>query len=87
VNFYLNINLHNVLAKFFGFLFNFLYSMKLVICYRWAGGFMGWGQQCRLRHVTSGRYLAVTNDNQMVTVHRQKAEEKAVAFFLFTSKV
>jgi hypothetical protein len=23
----------------------------------------------------------------MVTVHRQKAEEKAVAFFLFTSKV
>jgi hypothetical protein len=58
VNFYLNINLHNVLAKFFGFLFNFLYSMKLVICYRWAGGFMGWGQQCRLRHVTSGRYLA-----------------------------
>jgi hypothetical protein len=40
-----------------------------------------------VRHVTSGRYLAVTNDNQMVTVHRQKAEEKAVAFFLFTSKV
>lgn len=48
---------------------------------------MGWGQQCRLRHVTSGRYLAVTTDNQVVTVHRQKAEEQAVAFFLFSSKV
>ncbi|XP_071161899.1 ryanodine receptor-like [Mytilus edulis] len=57
-----------------------------IIRTKWAGGFMGWGQQCRLRHVTSGRYLAVTTDNQVVTVHRQKAEEQAVAFFLFSSK-
>ncbi|KAJ8309071.1 hypothetical protein KUTeg_013945 [Tegillarca granosa] len=53
---------------------------------KWAGGFMGWGQQCRLRHVTSGRYLAVTHEHQVITVHRQKADERSVAFFLYQSK-
>lgn len=48
---------------------------------------MGWGQQCRLRHVTSGRYLAVTHEHQVITVHRQKADERSVAFFLYQSKV
>ncbi|XP_069116591.1 ryanodine receptor-like isoform X2 [Argopecten irradians] len=53
---------------------------------KWAGGFMGWGQQCRLRHVTSGRYLAVTSDNNVITVHRLKADEKSISFVLMASK-
>ena len=54
---------------------------------RWAGAFMGWGQQCRIRHVTSGRYLAATGDGSVVTVHRQKADEASTAFNLLMSKV
>ena len=54
---------------------------------RWAEGFMGWGQSCRLRHVTSGRYLAATADNQVVTYHRGAATEEATAFRLRESKV
>ena len=55
--------------------------------YRWAEGFIGWGQPCRMRHVTSGRYLAVTEDNNVVTFHRSVATEDATAFLLRQSKV
>ena len=48
---------------------------------------MGWGQQCRIRHVTSGRYLSVTPDNQVVTVHRNHADEKSSIFCIMQSKV
>lgn len=48
---------------------------------------MGWGQACRLRHVTSGRYLAATGDNQVVTFHRNAAAEDATAFIVRQSKV
>jgi MIR domain len=54
---------------------------------RWAEGFMGWGQPCRLRHVTSGRYLAATADGQVVTYHRSAATEDATAFIVRQSKV
>lgn len=53
---------------------------------KWAGGFMGWGQQCRIRHVTSGRYLSVTSDNQVVPVHRHHADEKSTVFCLVQTK-
>ncbi|KAL3874970.1 hypothetical protein ACJMK2_037916, partial [Sinanodonta woodiana] len=53
---------------------------------KWAGGFMGWGQQCRIRHVTSGRYLCVTPDNEVITVHRQKADDDSTVFYLRLSK-
>lgn len=60
----------------------------LYLClYRWAGGFMSWGQECLLRHVTSGRYLAVTSDNQVITVHRSKADEISITFLMLQSKV
>lgn len=48
---------------------------------------MGWGQACRLRHVTSGRYLAVTDENEVVTFHRAVATEDASAFLIRQSKV
>ncbi|XP_070180339.1 ryanodine receptor-like isoform X4 [Littorina saxatilis] len=53
---------------------------------KWGGGFMGWGQQCRIRHVTSGRYLSVTHDNQVVTSHRNNADEKSTVFSLVQTK-
>jgi len=48
---------------------------------------MGWGNSSRLRHVTSGRYLAATADNQVVTFHRNAATEEATAFVVRESKV
>jgi len=48
---------------------------------------MGWGHSCRLRHVTSGTYLAATADNQVVTLHRSAATEEATAFVVRESKV
>ena len=57
------------------------------ISIRWAEGFIAWGLCCRLRHITSGRYLAVTNDNQVVTYHRSQATEDASSFILRQSKV
>jgi len=53
---------------------------------KWAEGFMGWGQPCRMCHVTSGRYLAATPDNQVVTLHRSAATEDATAFLIRQSK-
>uniref|UniRef100_X1Z8I7 Ryanodine receptor n=1 Tax=Capitella teleta TaxID=283909 RepID=X1Z8I7_CAPTE len=54
---------------------------------KWSGSFMGWDVQCRLRHVTSGRYLSITEDNQVVTVHRAVATEDTSAFLLRKTKV
>ena len=48
---------------------------------------MGWAMQARIRHVTSGRYLAGTAEGSVVTVHRQKADEDTTAFNLMLSKV
>ncbi|KAL4238125.1 Ryanodine receptor 2 [Mactra antiquata] len=53
---------------------------------KWAGGFMGWGQQVRIRHVTSGRYLGITQDHNVVTVHRHKADEDTTTFYLRQTK-
>lgn len=53
---------------------------------KWAGGFLGWGSQCRIRHITSGRYLAIHSDNQVVTVHRNEATEELTTFLLLMTK-
>ncbi|XP_041353187.1 ryanodine receptor-like isoform X2 [Gigantopelta aegis] len=53
---------------------------------KWAGGFMGWELQCRICHVTSGRYMAAGHDNQLATVHRNQATEKSTAFYLQQTK-
>jgi len=66
---------------------NTVYVYFCVCVKRWAEGFMGWGHSCRLRHVTSGRYLAATADNQVVTFHHSAATEEATAFVVRESKV
>ena len=48
---------------------------------------MGWGQPCRLRHITSGRYMGVNEDNQVVTFHRTVALEETTGFLLRETKV
>jgi hypothetical protein len=37
---------------------------------KWAGGFINWMHPLRIKHITSGRYLGTTENNDLVLVHR-----------------
>ena len=87
-----NIATESVLKKMTGVFLSVPYNcpvwdVTVLTLDRWAEGFMGWGQLFRLRHITSGRYLAVTEDHQLVTFHRSVATEDSSAFVLRQSKV
>lgn len=46
---------------------------------------MGWNTFVRLRHITSGRYLGVVN-NDIAVIHRDKATADAITFILTPTK-
>uniref|UniRef100_A0A8D0GF69 Ryanodine receptor 1 n=1 Tax=Sphenodon punctatus TaxID=8508 RepID=A0A8D0GF69_SPHPU len=52
----------------------------------WSGSHMRWGQSFRIRHVTTGRYLALTEDKGLIVVDAEKAKTKASAFCFRVSK-
>lgn len=54
---------------------------------KWYGGFIGHGRPVRIRHVTSGRYLAVTTDHKLITLYRLEANNDSTIFFLRETKV
>uniref|UniRef100_A0A8C0GAX4 MIR domain-containing protein n=1 Tax=Chelonoidis abingdonii TaxID=106734 RepID=A0A8C0GAX4_CHEAB len=53
----------------------------------WSGSYMRWGQQFRVRHVTTGRYLGLTEEKGLVVLDAEKANTKATAFCFRASKV
>ena len=52
---------------------------------RWYSGFVGWSSLVRLRHVTSGLYLAVIGDES--GRGRERKEEKELGHFYLGPKV
>uniref|UniRef100_A0A803SYT7 Ryanodine receptor 1 n=1 Tax=Anolis carolinensis TaxID=28377 RepID=A0A803SYT7_ANOCA len=52
----------------------------------WSGSHMKWGQPFRVRHVTTGHYLALTEEKGLVVVDAEKANTKATAFCFRASK-
>uniref|UniRef100_A0A2I3H0N9 Ryanodine receptor 1 n=1 Tax=Nomascus leucogenys TaxID=61853 RepID=A0A2I3H0N9_NOMLE len=52
----------------------------------WSGSHLRWGQPLRVRHVTTGRYLALTEDQGLVVVDASKAHTKATSFCFRISK-
>uniref|UniRef100_A0A670ZXD0 Ryanodine receptor 1 n=1 Tax=Pseudonaja textilis TaxID=8673 RepID=A0A670ZXD0_PSETE len=52
----------------------------------WSGSHMKWGQPFRVRHVTTGRYLALTEEKGLVVVDAEKANTKATSFCFRVSK-
>ncbi|KAM5146539.1 LOW QUALITY PROTEIN: ryanodine receptor 1 [Mantella aurantiaca] len=52
----------------------------------WSGSHMRWGMSFRLRHVTTGRYLAREEDKGLVVLDSEKANTKATAFCFRLSK-
>ncbi|PAA86181.1 hypothetical protein BOX15_Mlig033273g1 [Macrostomum lignano] len=53
---------------------------------RWTGGLFSWSCKVRIRHVTSGRYLGVTDSNLLTTVPVEQASEEVTAFCLMQTK-
>ncbi|XP_029091765.1 ryanodine receptor 1 [Monodon monoceros] len=52
----------------------------------WSGSHLRWGQPLRIRHVTTGRYLALVEDQGLVVVDASKAHTKATSFCFRVSK-
>uniref|UniRef100_A0A6I8PD25 Ryanodine receptor 1 n=1 Tax=Ornithorhynchus anatinus TaxID=9258 RepID=A0A6I8PD25_ORNAN len=52
----------------------------------WSGSHLRWGQPLRIRHVTTGRYLALTEEQGLVVVDAARAPTKASAFCFRASK-
>ena len=58
----------------------------LTLC-SWSGSHLRWGQPLRIRHVTTGRYLALVEDQGLMVVDASKAHTKATSFCFRISKV
>ncbi|CAL8272401.1 unnamed protein product [Merluccius merluccius] len=52
----------------------------------WSGSHIRWGQPFRLRHLTRGHYLALTEDRGLVLQDREKADTTSTAFCFRSSK-
>ncbi len=54
---------------------------------RWYSGFVGWSSLVRLRHVTSGLYLAVIGDENGKTNGQKFSKDHRVVFLSLGPKV
>ncbi|KAG7282546.1 hypothetical protein CRUP_001121 [Coryphaenoides rupestris] len=52
----------------------------------WSGSHIRWGQPFRLRHVTTGKYLSLTDDRSLLLMDKDKADVKSTAFCFKSSK-
>ncbi|CAL8317339.1 unnamed protein product [Merluccius merluccius] len=52
----------------------------------WSGSHIRWGQSFRLRHLSTGHYLALTEDRGLVLQDREKCDTKSTAFCFRSSK-
>uniref|UniRef100_T1E1N4 Putative ryanodine receptor n=1 Tax=Cupiennius salei TaxID=6928 RepID=T1E1N4_CUPSA len=53
---------------------------------KWAGGFINWGYPLRVRHITTGRYLAYNDNREVYLVNKDEAPVAATAFGLRQTK-
>ncbi|CAI5764049.1 ryanodine receptor 3 [Podarcis lilfordi] len=52
----------------------------------WSGSNIRWGQPFRLRHITTGQFLALTEDLGLVLLDKEKADTKSTSFCFRASK-
>ncbi|XP_076834096.1 ryanodine receptor 3 isoform X6 [Brachyhypopomus gauderio] len=52
----------------------------------WCGSHIRWGQTFRLRHLTTGHYLALTDDSGLVLQDRERSDTASTAFCFRISK-
>lgn len=53
----------------------------------WSGSHIPWGQPFRLRHLTTGHYLSLTEERGVVLQDREKSDTSSTAFCFRASKV
>ncbi|XP_055934795.1 ryanodine receptor-like isoform X1 [Argiope bruennichi] len=53
---------------------------------KWAGGFINWGYPLRVRHITTGRYMAYNENREVYLVNKNQASVAATAFGLRQTK-
>ncbi|XP_071050495.1 ryanodine receptor isoform X2 [Onthophagus taurus] len=53
---------------------------------KWAGGFINWSHPMRIRHITTGRYLGVNENNELILMARDEATTASTAFCLRQAK-
>uniref|UniRef100_A0A182IRU9 Uncharacterized protein n=1 Tax=Anopheles atroparvus TaxID=41427 RepID=A0A182IRU9_ANOAO len=53
---------------------------------KWAGGFINWSHPMRIRHLTTGRYLGVNDNNELILMTRDQATTSQTAFVLRLEK-
>ncbi|KRY59582.1 Ryanodine receptor 44F [Trichinella britovi] len=53
---------------------------------KWQSSLIGWEQAFRIRHITSGRFLALNEDNQVCLLHKDRASFESTAFIMISSK-
>ncbi|KAJ8665342.1 hypothetical protein QAD02_007004, partial [Eretmocerus hayati] len=53
---------------------------------KWAGGFINWLHPMRIRHLTTGRYLAVKENNELYLVDRNEATIETSTFWFRQEK-
>uniref|UniRef100_A0A7N5ZUX4 Ryanodine receptor 3 n=1 Tax=Anabas testudineus TaxID=64144 RepID=A0A7N5ZUX4_ANATE len=54
--------------------------------FSWSGSHIRWGQAFRLRHLSTGHYLALTEDRGLVLQDRKKSDTNSTAFCFRASK-
>ncbi|XP_016377141.1 ryanodine receptor 2 [Sinocyclocheilus rhinocerous] len=52
----------------------------------WSGSHIRWGQLFRLRHVTTGKYLSMMDDQGLLLMDKENADVKSTAFCFRSSK-
>uniref|UniRef100_A0A452HRD6 Ryanodine receptor 3 n=1 Tax=Gopherus agassizii TaxID=38772 RepID=A0A452HRD6_9SAUR len=52
----------------------------------WSGSYIKWGQPFRLRHITTGQYLALTEEQGLSLLDRGKSDTKSTSFCFRASK-
>ncbi|XP_037915514.1 ryanodine receptor isoform X7 [Hermetia illucens] len=53
---------------------------------KWTGGFINWYHPMRIRHITTGRYLGVNENNELVLLRREEATISSSTFCLRQEK-
>lgn len=62
-------------------------SLLHIFLSRWAGGFINYGYPLRVRHITTGRYLAYNENREVCLVTKEQASVEASSFGLRQNKV
>uniref|UniRef100_A0A8C3IPA6 Ryanodine receptor 3 n=1 Tax=Chrysemys picta bellii TaxID=8478 RepID=A0A8C3IPA6_CHRPI len=67
--------------------FHVIWRLIFAIClFSWSGSYIKWGQPFRLRHITTGQYLALTEEQGLSLLDRGKSDTKSTSFCFRASK-